>query len=126
MVLSMIVVAPKADVPARSWRRDIAGMIKPSFVVRLSSGCRLHRGARQVEARASAGSTGLLIRGPRRSNVLHAAAGRIEDDELILAHAAGLSAGRERGKVGMDLIFRHDAGAQGVVEIAAGSASLQV
>src|SRR5215471_4840378 len=87
---------------------------------------RFHRGPRQVEPHADAGSAGLPIRDPCGRNILYAAASRIENDELLLAHAPRLSACRELGKLGMDLVFRHGAGAQRMVEIAAGRTSLEV
>ena len=46
-----------------------------------------HRSSRQIEPHAKAGSSGLPICDPCGRNVLYAAAGRIEDYELFLAHA---------------------------------------
>src|SRR5262249_18628930 len=63
---------------------------------------------------------------PCGRNILYTTAARIEDYKLCLAHAPRLSACREVGKLGMDLVLRHGPGAQRVVEIAAGSASLNV
>jgi hypothetical protein len=84
------------------------------------------RSSRQIESPADAGSTALAIRGPCSRDILHATAARVEDDELVLGHAPTLSACRELGKFGMDLVFRHRPRTQRVVEIAAGSTSLNV
>jgi hypothetical protein len=51
-----------------------------------------HRGSRQIEPHADAGSTGLLTRDPCGSNILYATATRIEDYELFLDHAPQQSA----------------------------------
>jgi hypothetical protein len=85
-----------------------------------------HRSSRQIESPADAGSTSLAIRDPCSRNILHAAAARIEDYEFVLGHAPTLSACREVGKFSMDLVFRHGPRTQRVVEIAAGSTSLNV
>jgi hypothetical protein len=87
---------------------------------------RFHRSSRQIESPADAGSTTLAIRDPCSRNILHATAARIEDYELVLGHAPTLSACRKVSKFSMDLVFRHGPRTQRVVEIAAGSTSLNV
>src|SRR5262245_21652987 len=84
------------------------------------------RRSRQIEPYADAGPTGLPVCEPCGGNILYTTAARIEDYEFVLGHAPRLSAGREVGKFGMDLVFRHGPGAQRVVEIAAGRTSLNV